>query len=64
MDDKAHEIPDYDQFLLEEKCAKTATLRKLIVGRKFQELDRKFRQELIAIDGALVVDFDGKIRYR
>ena len=34
---------------------------KLIVGRKFQELDRKFRQELIAIDGAVVVDYDVKI---
>lgn len=61
MEESAAEIPDYEDFLLEEKCAKTATLRKLIVGRKFQELDRKFRQELIAIDGALVVDFDGKI---
>ncbi len=61
MEEGTAEIPDYEEFLLEEKCAKTATLRKLIVGRKFQELDRKFRQELIAIDGALVVDFDGKI---
>ena len=61
MEDGAPEIPDYEQFLLEEKCAKTATLRKLIIGRKFQELDRKFRQELIAIDGAVVIDYDGKI---
>lgn len=61
VDDKANEIPDYEQFLLEEKCAKTATLRKLIAGRRFQELDRKFRQELIAIDGAIVIDYDGKI---
>ena len=45
----------------EDKCAKTATLKKLIAGRKFQELDRKFRQELIAIDGAVIVDYDGKI---
>ena len=61
VDEKATEIPDFDQFLLEEKCAKTATLRKLIADRKFHELDRKFRQELIAIDGAVVIDYDGKI---
>ena len=61
VEDGSPEIPEYDQFLLEDKCAKTATLRKLIVGRKFQELDRKFRQELIAIDGAVVIDYDGKI---
>ncbi len=61
VDEKATEIPDFEQFLLEEKCAKTATLRKLIGERKFHELDRKFRQELIAIDGAVVIDYDGKI---
>ena len=61
MDESAAEIPDFDQFLLEDKCAKTATLRKLIGDRKFQELDRKFRQELIAIDGAIVIDYDGRI---
>lgn len=55
------EIPSYEDFLHEDKCAKTATLRKLIAGRKFQDLDRKFRQELIAIDGAVVIDYDGKI---
>ncbi len=61
IDEKNNEIPEYDQFLFEDKCAKTATLRKLIGDRKFQDLDRKFRQELIAIDGAIVIDYDGKI---
>ncbi len=61
VDDGSAEIPDYETFLEEDKCAKTATLRKLIAGRNFQELDRKFRQELIAIDGAVVIDHDGKI---
>ena len=61
LDGKDDDEPSFDEFLHEDKCAKTATLRKLIAGRKFQELDRKFRQELIAIDGAVLVDYDGKI---
>ena len=61
LEERTNEIPEFDQFLLEEKCLKTSVIRKLINGRKFQELDRKFRQELIAIDGAVVIDYDGKI---
>ena len=59
--DKATEIPNYEDFLQEEKCTKIVTLAKLINGRKFQELDRKFCQELIAIDGALIIDYNGEI---
>ena len=61
LEQNTTEIEDFDKFLIEDKCAKTATLIKLIGGRKFQELDRKFRQELIAIDGATVIDYDGTI---
>lgn len=56
-----NEIPEFEEFLTKEKCIKTATINKLVAGRKFQELDRKFRQELIAIDGATVIDYDGTI---
>ena len=41
--------------------SKSANLIKIIGGRKFQELDRKLRQELIAIDGATIIDYDGNI---
>ena len=51
----------FDEFLKDDKCVKAATLRQLIVGRKFQELDRKFRQDLIAMDGATIIDYDGTI---
>ncbi len=61
LDDSQAEIPSFEEFLLEEKCAKSSALIKLIRGRKFQELDRKFRQELIAIDGATIIDYDGRI---
>ena len=55
------EIENFDNFLREEKCVKTANLMRIINGRKFQELDRKLRQELIAIDGATIVDYEGNI---
>jgi len=51
----------FEKFLTEEKCSKAANLIKIIAGKKFQELDRKLRQELIAIDGATIVDYEGNI---
>ena len=51
----------YENFLIENKCIKAATIRQLIKGRKFQELDRKFRQDLLAMDGATVIGYDGTI---
>ena len=51
----------FEKFLQEEKCSKSANLIKIINGRKFQELDRKLRQELIAIDGATIIDYEGNI---
>ena len=51
----------YDNFLMESKCIKSSTIRQLIKDRKFQELDRKFRQDLIAMDGATVIGYDGTI---
>lgn len=59
--DTQTEIPEFDKFLTEDKCVKSATLIKIISGKKFQELDRKLRQELIAMDGATVIDYDGKL---
>lgn len=61
VDDNNSPIKQFDEFLFEERSAKSAALIKLIRGRKFQELDRKFRQEIIAIDGATVIDYDGTI---
>lgn len=55
------EMPDYENFLMENKCVKSATIRQLISGRKFQELDRKFRADLLAMDGATIIGYDGTI---
>ena len=51
----------YEQFLNTNRCTKTKCLRKIIEGRKFQELGRKMREELVGMDGATVIDFDGSI---
>ena len=51
----------FEEFIKQEKCAKTANLIKIIGNRKFQELDRKLRLELMGIDGATIVDHDGTI---
>lgn len=52
---------DYEEFLTVNNCIKTNCLRKIIEGKKFHELSRKMRQELVAMDGATVIDFDGTI---
>lgn len=41
--------------------AKNRFFRRLIQGRKFQELSRRLRQELVSVDGATVLLFDGTI---
>ncbi len=51
----------YEQFLKEHHCYKSQALSKIIAGKNFAELNRKLRQELVAMDGATIVDFDGTI---
>ncbi len=60
-DEEVNDIQPYEEFLKEDRCNKSAALIKIINGRKFQELSRKLRQELIAIDGATIVDYEGNI---
>lgn len=51
----------YQDFLERNNCIKTTSLRKIIAGRKFNELPRKLREELVAMDGATIIDYDGTI---
>ena len=51
----------FDEFLKEEKMIKSANIIKIIGGRKFYNLDRKLRLELMGIDGATIVDAEGEI---
>lgn len=55
------EEPVFSDFLREDKMIKSSNLITLIAGRKFYELDRKLRLELMSIDGATIVDADGNI---
>ena len=36
-------------------------MREIINGKKFYELDRKLREELVGVDGATIIDNDGNI---
>ena len=51
----------YQEFLDKNKLSKTKTLRKIIAGKKLFELDRKFIEEMMSIDGATIIDHDGTI---
>lgn len=53
--------PPYEEFLQTDRCAKIANMRCMISGRKFSDLSRKLRQELLGVDGATVIDNDGDI---
>ncbi|MEG1751536.1 MAG: hypothetical protein RR140_00975 [Clostridia bacterium] len=53
-------IPFAD-FLQKKNSSKTHALVQIIDGRKFHELSRKLRQEIIGMDGATIIDYDGTI---
>jgi hypothetical protein len=40
---------------------KSKTIATIISGRKFHDLERTLRQELVAIDGATVIDYKGEV---
>ena len=61
LDSLGMDIQPFEEFLKEDKCIKASTLRRLIAGRKFQEIDRKFRQDMVAMDGATIIGYDGTI---
>ena len=61
LTDQAKENYDYKNFLQQEQCIKTAALQSVIKGKKFNELNRKLRQELLSIDGATIINNDGTI---
>lgn len=61
FDETKTEVPTFEEFIKRDVCSKTANLMRIINGRKFQELDRRLRQELIGIDGATIIDYEGNI---
>lgn len=61
LKEEPESVESFEQFIREPECIKTANLIKIIGGQKFQDLDRKLRQELLAIDGATIIDYEGNI---
>lgn len=51
----------YEQFITEKKICKSACLKECIQDKKFHELNRKFREEIVGVDGATIIDHDGTI---
>ena len=51
----------FDEFLKQKENEKACVLNKVIGNRKFFQLYRKLRQEIVAIDGATVVDYNGDL---
>ena len=54
-------VPKTADHLQALESPKTAALAQMIGCNKFQELDRRFRQELLAIDGATLIGHDGTV---
>jgi len=53
--------PEAGDHLMPAVSSKARALARAIKGRKFQEMDRRLRQELLAIDGATILDHEGRI---
>ena len=58
--ESVYNVP-YLTYLREQKCTKAQSVKRIINDRPFQEISRKLRQELVGMDGAIVVDNDGTI---
>jgi len=52
---------DKDDRIALKNSPKSIALTQVIDGRKFHELDRMLRQELVAIDGATVINHKGEV---
>jgi len=50
-----------EDWLTSDSSTKTKALRKFINNKKFHDLDRRVRQEILGIDGATVVDYEGNV---
>ena len=51
----------FDEFLNGKGMSKSACVKECIGQKKFHELSRKFREEIVGVDGATIIDYDGTI---
>jgi hypothetical protein len=54
-------VVELDDYIGEGKSEKARAMTKIISTKKFHELDRRLRQEMVAIDGATVISSDGDV---
>ena len=52
---------EFEEFIKCPNCVKSATILKMIGNKKFHELSRKLREEIVGMDGATIIDYDGTI---
>lgn len=53
--------PERNDHIQGKRSTKARAISRMVNGRKFQDLDRRMRQELLAIDGATILDHTGTI---
>lgn len=54
-------VKSKDDHMLPPTSVKAIALSAMVKNRKFQELDRRFRQEILAIDGSTLLSHQGDI---
>ena len=59
---RTSDVTHEDEWLASSKDRKARCFSSLIAGRPFFEIPRRLRQELAALDGALILDSDGIVR--
>ena len=58
---KAEEMIAEDDWLMQRKSDKAKAIALIVNGKKFHRLPRTLRQELVAIDGATVINHEGDV---
>jgi hypothetical protein len=53
--------PEHADHIWEPSSPKARLIRQIVGRTAFQDLDRRFRQELLAIDGATILDHHGMV---
>jgi hypothetical protein len=53
--------PKIEDHIQKQSSPKARLIHRITSGKRFQDLDRRLRQELLAIDGATIIDYRGTV---
>jgi hypothetical protein len=53
--------PERNDHIQPQLSPKAKAIHQMLIGQRFQDLDRRLRQELLAIDGATIIDYMGNV---